>query len=290
MEPDMKKTFIWLAVLLSGFNFGMAEAQEANRKSVVYFGIVPQQSATKLAQVWVPVLQEISARSGLDVRFVTAKDIPAFEACLLAGAYDAAYMNPYHYVFYHAKSGYQAIAHRRDAKLQGIIVTRTDSAITALEQLSGKDVAFPSPAAFGASVLPRAEMTQKNIPFTPHYVKSHDSVYRAVAAGHMPAGGGIRRTFDNMPEDIRSQLQILHTTLAYTPHAIAVSSRLDKASADRLQDALTGIGEGSPVFKGLGIKGFEAAEDSAWDDIRDLNLGISATEIINKATGACHSG
>ena len=69
------------------------------------FGIVPQQAASRLAEDWAPLLAEISRRSGVPLAFRTAPSIPIFEERLGLGDYDLAYMNPYHYVVFHAASG-----------------------------------------------------------------------------------------------------------------------------------------------------------------------------------------
>lgn len=72
--------FALLAASASGSR--AAGAQEARGYT---FGVVPQQSATRLARDWVPFLTAVSKRSGVDLRFATATDIPTFEACLAAG-------------------------------------------------------------------------------------------------------------------------------------------------------------------------------------------------------------
>ncbi|MEP4339282.1 MAG: phosphate/phosphite/phosphonate ABC transporter substrate-binding protein, partial [Roseobacter sp.] len=209
--------------LLSSVIFLCALCQAAMAEKVYSFGIVPQQSASRLAQVWVPILAQLEKETGYKLKFTTAKDIPTFETCLAGKAYDFAYMNPYHYTVVHETAGYEAFAHQADKKLKGILVARADAQPGDLAQLNQKAIAFPSPAAFGASVIPRAELTAQNIDFDPVYVKSHDSVYRAVALGLFPAGGGVMRTFNNLPDDLKSQLKIIYQTDAYTPHAFTTS-------------------------------------------------------------------
>ena len=73
---------------------------------------MPQQSATKLARTWVPLLRLIQERSGMALRFATAPDIPTFEQRLAAGEYDLAYMNPYHYTVFHESPGFFALPER----------------------------------------------------------------------------------------------------------------------------------------------------------------------------------
>ena len=157
----------------------------------VTFGIVPQQSASRLAELWGPIAAYLGEKTGLEVQFRTAPDIPAFEQRLASGEYDIAYMNPYHYTVFHESPGYSAIAKARDKRIKGIIVVRKESPIERLEQLDGEQLAFPAPAAFAASILPRSHLKAIGIEFIPKYVSSHDSVYSSVAKGFFPAGGGV---------------------------------------------------------------------------------------------------
>lgn len=255
------------------------------------FGIVPQQSASRLAQIWVPVFDHLTEKTGMRIRFATAKDIPAFEACLARGAYDLAYMNPYHYTTFHDLVGYEAFARQAEKRLRGLIVVRADSAYGQLDELDNQSIAFPSPAAFGASVIPRAEMKSREMTIRPAYVKSHDSVYRAVIAGLFPAGGGVLRTFNNVPEADRAKLRVLYRTDAYTPHAFAAHPRVEAPMADRLAGAMTAMATERPaLLKALGMSGIQHAADPDWNDVRSLRLSRSQTEITLGERIACHSG
>ncbi len=274
-----------LLTLISIIWFSPASAQ-----SDLTFGIVPQQSASRLAQIWVPVLDHLSAKTNTRFRFATAKDIPTFEACLARGAYDLAYMNPYHYTTFHKLAGYEAFARQAKKRLRGLVVVRADSAYQELEQLDNQSIAFPSPAAFGASVIPRAEMKSREMTIRPAYVKSHDSVYRAVIAGLFPAGGGVLRTFNNIPENERSKLRVLYRTDAYTPHAFAAHPKVDRRLVDRLVQTMNAMAQERPaLLKGLGMSGLQPAADADWNDVRSLGLTRSQTEIVLDERIICHS-
>ncbi len=259
--------------------------------SELTFGVVPQQSASRLAQIWVPIFDHLSEEMGTKIRFATAKDIPTFEACLARGAYDLAYMNPYHYTTFHEVSGYEAFARQAEKRLRGLIVVRADSAYDQLEQVDEQPIAFPSPAAFGASVIPRAEMKSRSMTIQPAYVKSHDSVYRGVIAGLFPAGGGVLRTFNNLPEADRAKLRVLYRTDAYTPHAFAAHPRVEAGLVDRLAARMAAIVAKRPeLLKAIGMRGIQPAANSDWNDVRSLRLSRSQTEITLGEQIACHSG
>ncbi|WP_372880101.1 phosphate/phosphite/phosphonate ABC transporter substrate-binding protein [Psychromonas sp.] len=261
------KKFIFSLFLL--FYSALSPAQQS-----LTFGIVPQQSAAELAKLWGPIVKDLSRTSGIDIHFATAPDIPTFEKRLSAGEYDIAYMNPYHYVVFNQSPGYQALAKARDRLIKGILVVAKDSKINELTDLQNTTLAFPAPAAFAATILTQADLTAQEIDFIPNYVSSHDSVYLTVAKGIYPAGGGVLRTFENIPAELRGQLRILSTTKGYTPHAIAIHPRI-AAEADKLQQALIAMEQrqtGKDLLDKINIKGFAQAVDSDWDDIRALKL------------------
>ena len=238
-------------------------------------GIVPQQSATELARAWIPLLQEAASRSGVRLVFRTAPDIPMFEERLKLGEYDLAYMNPYHYVVFSKSPGYRAFAKEKDRRLAGIIVVAKDSPVADIKQLAGKSVAFPAPAAFAASILPRAEFARLGVPIEARYVHSHDSVYLGVAQGLFAAGGGIKRTFEAIDPAVSARLRILTTTPGYVPHAFAAHPRVAPETVDKVLLALASLGKdeaGRKTLAPLSFKGIDAAVDHEWDEIRRLRI------------------
>lgn len=265
-----RKFFLFLA----SFALGIHAWAAADEISV---GIVPQQAATALAKSWVPLLAEISQRSGLRLTFKTAPDIPTFESRMQQGEYDIAYMNPYHYTVFAKQPGYRAFAKEKGRKLVGIIVVAKDSPVQNLDELRGKVVAFPAPAAFAASILPRAEFSRQKIAINERFVSSHDSVYRGVAQGSFAAGGGIKRTLEAMDPAIAAKLRILATTPAYVPHAFAAHPRLPAATLQKISAALQSLDQdenGRQLLAPLSFKGIEAAEDKEWDEIRKLRIDL----------------
>lgn len=248
------------------------------RAETLVFGIVPQQSATRLAQVWTPILEHLGKLSGMTLLFSTARDIPTFEERVRHGQYDVAYMNPYHYTVFSEQPGYQALAHRTDQPIKGIIVVPRDSEFNSLTDLAGTEMAFPAPAAFAASVIPRATLQSYGITVKPVYVSSHDSVYLNVSRGLFKAGGGVQRTLNTMAPEVRDNLRVLWSSPGFTPHAIATRPGLPENARQRLLKALVGLSDdetGRALLRSIRVnKGFGPASHEAWDDVRQLNIDL----------------
>jgi hypothetical protein len=58
---------------------------QSDQTATLTFGVVPQQAASKLAQLWSPILDDLGARTGVRIGFRTVPDIPTFERRLAAG-------------------------------------------------------------------------------------------------------------------------------------------------------------------------------------------------------------
>jgi phosphonate transport system substrate-binding protein len=273
-----KQGVYWvLALTLSLLCAGPVSADQKTpaADTPLILGVVPQQSSLKLARAWMPLLQEVSRRSGIPLEFATAPDIPTFEARVREGIYDLAYMNPYHYTVFHDTQGYEALARAKDAQIHGIYVVRRESPITGLAQLSELELAYPAPAAFAASVVTQANLAKVATPGKLAYVLSHDAVYRAVASGRYAAGGGIMRTFNAAEPAVRDQLRVLWTSPGYTSHPIATHPRVDGEKRARLLQALLSLGQdtgGQVLLESLKMSGFESASDADWNDVRDLHI------------------
>jgi len=277
IKQSIRNSRLFISFILSISLFVALPATALANADSFSFSIVPQQSASKMAKLWTPILNYLSKKSGYQLRFKTAKNIPTFEQRLSQGEYDFAYMNPYHYTVYHEHPGYKAIAKAKNKRIRGIIVVRKNSGYNTLQELAGQDLAFPSPAAFAASILTRSEFKSRDIPITPKYVSSHDSVYRNVASGRMKAGGGVVRTFKNVAPEISDQLRILWTTAGYTPHAITVHPRVPEETVDRIKQAIINMDkdpEGKALLASIKIKGLESAENTDWDDVRGLGINL----------------
>jgi phosphonate transport system substrate-binding protein len=185
-------------------------------------------------------------------------------------------MNPYHYVVFSESPGYRAMAKQRDKSIQGIIVVRKDSHIKSIEDLKECTLAFPAPAAFAASILPRSYFLKNNFNITPKYVSSHDSVYRNVASGKLIAGGGVKRTFATVDQNVSSQLRILWTTDRYTPHAFAYHPSIDKKVIAAIQKSFLSLEDtdGMKRLNEINFKGIQAAHHDDWNDVRALPINI----------------
>lgn len=206
-----------------------------NKATVYTIGVVPQFEQRKLYAVWNPIITELSRRTGLRFKLVTTLNIENFEKEFALGSFDFVYMNPYHVL--KAKNYLPLVADT--APLRGILVVRQDSPVKRLKELEGKQVAFPSPNALGASLLMRADLERLHqVKVKPLYVKTHSSVYLHVVKGLTVAGGGVEKSLAEQPPAIRNALRVIYTTRGLSSHPVAAHLRIPVAERERVRQAL----------------------------------------------------
>lgn len=214
----------------------MAYAQ-ADGKTLT-LAVVPQFQAAEVHRNWTPVIERIKQATGLNLTLRITKDIPAFEADFKAGQADLVYLNPYHQVMANRAQGYVPLV--RDAQLlTGIVVVRKGDPIQSTKQLAGKEVAYPAPNAFGASLLVRSHLAEVDqIQTQSFYAKTHTNAYRQVVVGKSAAAGGVRVTLENEPEEVRAALRVLWETPGAAPHPLSAHPRVPAAQAQAIANAM----------------------------------------------------
>lgn len=214
----------------------LAEAAEP-----MSFAVVPQFEQRKLFAIWKPIIDEISTRSGVELKLVATLTVPEFERELAKGSFDFVYANPYHIVRELPRQGYLPLV-RDKAFLRGILVVRRDDPINSVAELDGKTLAVPSFNALGASLALRADLDQRfKVRMTPVVATTHSSVYLNVANGLVAAGGGVNKTLQEQAPAIRDSLRILYTTREMPSHPVAAHPRVPEAVRHEVRDAFLSL-------------------------------------------------
>ncbi|MGB0659067.1 MAG: phosphate/phosphite/phosphonate ABC transporter substrate-binding protein [Mangrovicoccus sp.] len=240
------------------------------------FGIVPQFEAMRLASVWMPILEHLEATTPYKFRMVGSPDIPSFETEFQEGEFDFAYMNPYHAIMAQKAQGYDPIIRDGGRELFGILAVSKTSDIQEINDLNGSTIAFPAPNALGASLLMRADLTNRfGLQFEPLYASTHSSAYLNLVLGRVAAAGGVMGTFRRQPDDIKDQLTIIYETTRVAPHPIVTHPRVPQDVRDAVQSALLRLGEteeGRAILAPIPIR--EIRKASAADYAPLLAMGL----------------
>jgi phosphonate transport system substrate-binding protein len=247
--------------------------------------IVPQFKSVVIEKNWAPVIAAISADSGIPLSIKYYKKFPDFENALSKGEIDFAYMNPYYSVMY--KKEYTPIIKDSSQKLNGILVVRKDSPYKTIKDLAGKRIAFPAPNAFGASLLIRAALGNKEkISYTTVYASSHSNTYRLVLTGDCDAGGGVNKTLAQEDDAVKSSLRIIYETISTNPHPFCANKKLDIRVVKKIQNsflALTKTENGKAQLRAIEISlPVEADYEKDYKELENLNFDKFVVKSGNK--------
>lgn len=214
------------------------------------FAVVPQFSQRQLFSIWNPIVEEVARRSGVRLNLITTLTVPEFERGLSHGSFDFAYANPYHILRESGRQGYIPLV-RDDVPLNGILVVPRDSPLQSPRELDGRTLAVPSPNALGASLLMQADLEQVfHVRVKMLNVKTHSSVYLAVANGLADAGGGVQKTLEERDDHVRAALRILYTTRDMPSHPVAAHPRVPAKVRAAVRAALLELA-GTPEGRSL---------------------------------------
>jgi len=247
--------FVYVYVLCIGTSYSACLGAQVSTK-VYTFDVVPQFPAAKIYTTWSPLLQRIGQDAGLCFELRVSASIPEFEQRFLKGESDFTFLNPYHAVLAYQKKKYQPLLADAQDLLTGILVVRSDNPIKNLNDLKGKNVSFPAPNSFAASLLIRAELAKQKIDVNPVFVKTHSNVYRSVINKDALAGGGVNNTLDNEAPEVRQQLRVLYETPAYTPHPIATHPSVTSEVRERFLKSMVKLSqdeEGQKLLDGINL-------------------------------------
>lgn len=235
-----------LFFILFGINLHFAASAtclgDKSNSQVYSVYVIPQLTASHLHANWAPFLEKLGQQSRLCFELVIPKDISAFEAAITSGKADFAYMNPYHPVMVRKTQPYIPLVADGKNKLSGILLVRKDSPIQSVADLKGATIAFPTPNAFGASLLMRSALAKQGVKINPVYVRTTENVYRSVALGDMLAGAGGTNTLAREPKELQDQLRVLYATPAFTPHPFAAHAKVPKIIREQVINAFLAMG------------------------------------------------
>jgi phosphonate transport system substrate-binding protein len=199
--------------------------------------VVPQYNVVQLHSEWQPLLDRIARDTGIALALSLQSSFSKFERGLLKGEPDFAYANPYQTVM--AKNAKAYLPLLRDNKtLSGILLVRKDSPYKNLSDLSGKEIGFPAPNAFGASLYIRALLAEKKISFETQILNSHGNVFRSILNGRIAAGGAVNNTYNDEKPEIRDQLRIIFQTPGTASHPLIVHPRVPETVRQAVKNAL----------------------------------------------------
>lgn len=206
------------------------------------FGVLSQRSAVLTAQYWNPILEYVKSRTGVDLQLKLARTGIESNDATERGEYDFVYSNT---IFQPkmAKANYQVILRPLEEAIRGQLVTLDGSPIRNLRELEGKEVGFPSQAAFLGYAVPMDELLRRGINVTPVFGGNQEGIMGQLKAGRVIAAGVNSQVMRDYAEREGFRYRVLWQSAPFNNLPIAASPRVPAAAANAVKLAFDGMDE-----------------------------------------------
>jgi phosphonate transport system substrate-binding protein len=204
------------------------------------FGVLSQRSAVLSAQYWNPILNYVKQKSGIDLQLKLAKTAPESNDATERGDYDFVYSNTI-FLPRMGNANYQVILRPRDEAITGQLVTLASSPVQSLKDLEGREVGFPSPAAFVGYAVPMDRLLRQGVKVTPVFGGNQEGIMGQLKAGRVIAAGVNNQVMKAFASRENVQYRVLWESAAFHNIPVAAHPRVPKAVRDKVREAIDGM-------------------------------------------------
>jgi phosphonate transport system substrate-binding protein len=199
----------------------LARAQE----TIYRFSPVNQWDINKTAAYWNPIIQYVSAKSGVKLQLKIGRTSADTTSYVLAQEVEFVFSN---HLFSPEREalGWKVFGRRQAPELHGQIAVPADSPITRVEELKGEDVAFAGPEAFVGYKVPYAYLLSKGIDIKPVFGGNQNAAIAQTLAGKARAVGSNSALIDGYAQREGKKFRILWTSEGYHDLALMAASKV----------------------------------------------------------------
>lgn len=215
----------------------LTPACAAEAPATYSFGVLSQRSAVLTAQYWNPILDYVSRQASVELVLKVARTAPESNEATEKGEYDFVYSNTI-FLPKMGRADYRVILRPQDDAIAGQIVTLADSPIRALKDLDGKEMGFPSLAAFVGYAVPMDQLLRQGVNVTPAFGGNQEGIMAQLKAGKVVAAGvnsQVMRAFASR-ENLR--YRVLWESAGFLNIPIAAHPRVPKKVVEEVQRVL----------------------------------------------------
>ncbi len=237
----------------------------------VKLGLLPLFSAITLNKRYTPLAAYLSEQTGRDFRLVIPKDFEKFVDIVRSGDVDFAYQNPYVYLLLaregHLRSLALTVSLEPDqprSSFRGVIITRKDSAIQAVDDLIGKKIMIVSFKSAGGYRFQKLFLQDQGLAIEKQAdlkeAKRHEEVVLRVYRGQADAGF-VRESALQVVQDLvdMDQLRVLAKTPYHPNWPFAAHTATNSSLVAAVKKNLIDLNQEDLLTK-MGIEGFTDAD------------------------------
>ena len=227
--------------LLTGALLGLGALLANPAHAEAYsFGVLSQRSVVLTAQYWNPMLGYVARRTGVELVLKIARSAPETNEAIEKGEYDFVYSNTF-FQPKMARANYQVILRPLAEAITGQVVTLQDSSVKSLKDLAGREVGFPSSAAFVGYAVPMDQLLRQGISVTPVFGGNQEGIMGQLKAGRVAAAGVNNQVMQAFANREAIKYRVLWESVPFNNLPIAVHPRVPRAVVEQVKAAIDGM-------------------------------------------------
>lgn len=204
------------------------------------FSPVNQYGIQTTAAYWNPIIDYVSAKSGVSLVLKIGRTSADTTAHVLAKEADFVFTN-HLFTPEREQLGWKVFGRRQSPPVHGQILVLEDSPITSLEQLAGKDVVFPGPEATVAYKFPYAQLLSRSIDAKVNFAGNMDAAFTQLVIGRAAAVGANSQLAEGFTRREGKRFRVLWSSAPLYDLALMHSSRVPEAEVKAVATAFAGM-------------------------------------------------
>jgi phosphonate transport system substrate-binding protein len=268
----MKKLWFGLILLLGTTCQAASPAPYA-------FGVLNHRSLQATAAYWNPILNYVTARSGVPLELHIGRTANETTDRATAGKLDFAYTN---HLFTPKRDqlGWRVLARQDSSGIRGQVVVLDQSPVKSLQVLAGKSVAFANPYGFTGYCVPMEALLRAGVKVVPVFAGNQEAAMGQLMSGEVAAAGVNDQVMADFATRRGLKYRVLSQSEPYFDLAVMASPRVSEADGEKVRLAFISMAhdpEGQRILQaaarsiGLsGMRGFVQADDRDYNNYRDF--------------------
>ena len=204
------------------------------------FSPVNQYGIELTVRYWNPIIDYVSARSGIRLELKIGRTSADTTAYVLANEVEFVFSN---HLFSPERDrlGWRVIARRQTPPLHSQIVVLAESNVQKLEDLQGMSVAFPGPEATVAYKFSYAQLLKRNINVQVVFGGNMDGAFGQLLSGKVAAAGTQSQLADGWSKRENRKLRVLWSSEPLHDLALMVARKVPQSDVDAVAQAFVSM-------------------------------------------------
>ncbi|MGB9128776.1 MAG: phosphate/phosphite/phosphonate ABC transporter substrate-binding protein [Thiobacillus sp.] len=243
------------------------------------FGVLNHRSLQATAAYWNPILNYVSARSGVPLELHIGRTANETTDRVVAGQLDFAYTN---HLFTPKRDqlGWRVLARQDSEGIRGQVVVLDSSPIKTLQGLADKTVAFANPYGFTGYYVPMDALLRAGVKVIPLFSGNQEAAMGQLLSGEVAAAGVNHQVMASFAQRRQMKYRVLAESEPYYDLAVMASPRVSQADGEKVREAFVSMTRDPEGLRVLQLaaqsleqtkaRGFVAADDRDYRNYRNF--------------------